>query len=172
MKKLILLMAFSASSFIFSQGKIHIFNYTPYSLSNSLIGSNATANCFPNVSGTNHPIQLPPGGSVTYDGYRNSGSPYVFPPIETWGINSANGNSMILPHTSPVLDIYGANTTWQLNKFALDDPSGPILLYSGATIGTIGCNTTPITTVGGPGTPNPFQAFWFTSGGATYFIIQ
>lgn len=160
-------------SFAFGQGKMNIFNYTAYNLSNSLVGSNQTANCVPSFNGTNHPIpvvpNVPAGTAVTYDGYYLSG--LQNPPINTWTIYTAGGGVTTQNHNSPILNTgYATTTTWQLNKFSLDYVTGGGVPYGGGTVGRIACNT-PVTDYAG-GAPWAYDAFWFVSAGETFFIIQ
>lgn len=172
MKKIFLTLFAMTGLTLCAQQTINIMNYTAYNLSNSLMGSDQTNNCYPNISGTNHPVMVPPGGAVSYTGYYNS--QLQSPPINSWAVILSSTSSLpSQPSTSPVLIPLGSTTTWQMNKFAVYDPSGTPLYYSGASIGTIGCNTPIITDVTPtPTSPYVFSAYWFTAGGQTYFVIQ
>lgn len=171
MKKIFLSLFAMSTLQIYAQKTINIFNYTAYNLSNSLVGSDQTNNCYPSISGTNHPIPVPSLGAVSYTGYYNS--QLQSPPITSWDVLLAPNNGSIQPSTSPLLIALGASTDWMMNKFSLSDPSGAPLYYSGASIGTIGCGTPLVSTLTPtPTTPYPFEAFWFTAGGQTYFVVQ
>lgn len=171
MRKILCLISVVIYTGIFSQGKIHIFNYTQYNLYNALVGSDAGNNCYPSVNGTNHPVPVPPGGAVTYDGYYLSGN--KVPPINQWTVYFAGGGVSMQQHSAPVLINLGLTTTWQMNKFTADDVNGNSIPYSGNSIGTIACGTAVVDYVGPtPGYPIPYEAFWFTAGGETYFVIQ
>ncbi|MEN4761205.1 MULTISPECIES: hypothetical protein [unclassified Chryseobacterium] len=171
MKKLILPLFLASALGLSAQKKINIFNYTAYNLSNSLVGSNQANNCYPSVSGTNHPIPVAPGGAVTYNGYY--GSHLQNPPINSWNVELSPTSSSTQPSTSPLLITLGNTTDWMMNKFSLSDPSGAPLYYSGASIGMIGCNTPVISDLTpSAATPYPFTAFWFPVGNETYFVIQ
>lgn len=172
MKKLLFsVMALSAVT-SYGQSKLNIFNYTAYNLSNYLVGSNQANNCYPNISGTSYPVMVPPSGAVVYNGYYNS---YLqSPSITSWSVQlSAGGSTTSQPSSSGLLITLGTATRWQMNKFFVDDPSGAPLYYSGASIGTISCNSTPILNLTPSATtPYPFDAFWFEVGNDTYFVIQ
>lgn len=168
MKKIILLTAFLISSYIFSQGEIQIFNYTSYNLYYNLAGGNSNGNCYPNLEGFNSPTPLPPGQTIIYNGYFNSG--LANPPINTWTVYSANGTNTVLNHNSPVLNVYAQNTKWSLIKFWVQDIASGASL-GGANVG-VSCQGTPNLHVGGAGSNYPFEADWFTVGAVTYFVIQ
>lgn len=173
MKKILLTILLSVSIALFSQGKINVFNYSSYNLFNSLVGSDANSNCFPSITGNNHPIPVPPLGAVTYSGYYQSG--FQSPPILTWMIYTAGGGVSSQVHSNPILanPIFALNTSWQLNKFFVEDINGNVVPYGGNSIGTLGCNTPLIDYVGpSPGNPIPYEAFWFVASGETFFIIQ
>ena len=173
MKKICLALFALSTLQSYAQGTINIFNYTAYNLHNSLVGSDPTNSCYPNVNGSNHPVPVPPGGAVTYTGYYNS--QLQSPPITTWQIQ-LNATSGLIPQpaTAGILLTLATTTKWQLNKFSLDDPSGAPLYYSGASIGDLNCSGVPITSLAPtPAIPYAFNgAFWFESGGQTYFVVQ
>ena len=155
-----------------AQGTINIFNYTGYDLSNSLIAySSSSAGCYPYVSGTNHPIPVVGGGgSVQYNSFNTSQT--NTPPISQWTVyNATSASTQTAP--SPILGVLSGVTTWQSNKFSVNYPGGTGVLYGGASIGVITCGTPAVTTLTPtPAIPYPFTAFWFTAGGATYFVLQ
>ena len=122
---------------IYAQKTINIFNYTPYNLTNYLVGADQTNNCYPSISGTNYPIPVPPLGAVSYTGYYNS--QLQNPGINSWDVILAPNNGSTQPSTSPLLIALGASTDWMMNKFYVSDPSGAPLYYSGASIGTLCC---------------------------------
>lgn len=170
MKKYISITLVLICSFAFGQGKINIFNYTAYNLSNSLVGYNSSnGNCLPSFNGTNHPVPVPPGAAVTYNGYYQSG--LVNPPIPSWTVYTASGAVTTQLHSNPILNTpYATTTSWQFNKFSLNYVSGASVPYGGGSVGTIVCNTPLVDYEGG--SPWAYEAFWFVSGGETYFIIQ
>lgn len=174
MKKYISITLILICSFAFGQGKINIFNYTQYNLSNSLVGYNSSsANCLPSFNGTNHPVPVPPnvpsGTAVTYNGYYQSG--FVNPPIPSWTVYTASGAVTTQLHSNPILNTpYATTTSWQFNKFSLNYVSGASVPYGGGSVGNIACGAPVVDYAGGP--PWAYEAFWFVSGGETYFIIQ
>lgn len=172
MKKLFLSLFIMSAFSLHAQKTIHIYNYSNYNLINYLVGANqANANCYPTISGTNYPVPVPPHSYMTYKGYYNS--QLQSPPINSWTVQLAQNSSTTQPASSPVLTPLGSTTDWMMNKFYVEDPSGAPLLYSGASIGTLGCNTPIITNVSPTLTmPYVFDAFWFVSGGETFFVIQ
>ena len=173
MKKILFSLAVILGGILSAQGTINIFNYTTsFNLSNSLVAYNSTSpGCYPSISGTNHPVPVPSGGSVQYTNFNTT--PADYPPINTWTIYSATGAPSVQTPFSPILSVLSGTTTWQLNKFSLSDPTGAPVPYGGATIGVIGCGTPLVSTISPtPAIPYPFQAFWFIAGGQTYFIVQ
>jgi len=171
MKKILFSVAIILSGSSFAQGTINIFNYTTYDLSNSLVASNSSSGCSPSVSGSNHPIPVAGGGSVQYDSFNTS--PTKTPPINTWTIYSSSGVPSTQTAPSPILGVLSGVTTWQMNKFSVHYPGGSAVPYGGASIGVITCGAPAVTTLAPtPAIPYPFQAFWFTAGGETYFVLQ
>ena len=171
MKNLIYVFCILTAGVLLGQGKINIFNYTVHNLSNNLVGSTGSLNgCYPSVNGTNNPY-VSPGAAVTYNGYYNSG--LQTPPIPYWTIYQASGAVSNQLHNSPILNVLGNTTTWQLNKFHLYPVGGGQLLYSGGTVGDIQCNGTVIDYLGPTSSyPLIFEAFWFEVNNERYFVIQ
>lgn len=155
-----------------AQKNIHIFNYSNLNLVNTLLGADqSNSNCFPTIQGTNYPIPVVPHGAVTYKSYRHSDT--QVPPINSWTVTSGINIVNTLAAPDPQLDNLGIATDWMMNKFYVEDPNGGSLPYSGASIGTIGCNGQLVTNLQPtPSSPYPFEAFWFVAGGETYFTIQ
>ena len=171
MKKTILLCMTLAYSSFFSQGVINIFNYSPFNLHNALYGHSPT-NCFPRVTGSNHPIPVLSMTSVSYSSYNTSF--LQSPPISTWTVYQPSGaSSTQTSGSSPILSVLSTTTTWQSNKFSLDYVTGGSVPYGGESIGFTDCQI--FVDYIGPGTngnPHPFEALWFTSAGETFFVIQ
>ncbi|SHK33685.1 hypothetical protein [Chryseobacterium polytrichastri] len=172
MKKIFMSLFIMSVFSLHAQKTINIFNYSDYNVINYLVGANQTnANCYPTISGTNYPVPVPPLGAVSYNGYYNS--QLQSPPINSWTVQLALNNSTIQPASSPVLMPLGSTTDWMMNKFYVEDPNGTPLNYSGSSIGTLTCNTPVINSVEStPTRPYEFNAYWFVSGGETFFIIQ
>ncbi|MEN4761212.1 hypothetical protein ABEG63_12825 [Chryseobacterium sp. C39-AII1] len=173
MKKILLSLFVTSTLGLCAQGKLNIFNYSSYRLSNYLVGSNQANNCYPNVSGTNYPLLVPPNTNISYDSYSTSN--LTNPPINSWTVqlNASSGTlPPQIPGASPLLNVLGTTTKWQMNKFYVEDPSGAPLYYSGASIGNIDCNVTITDLIPSAATPYPFSAFWFDVGNDTYFVIQ
>lgn len=172
MKNIFIILMLIVAKVAYGQGSMFIYNYTNYNLYNTLVGSNQNANCIPSLSGTNYPTPVPTGSSVTYTGYYQSG--LQNPPIMKWEMLLQNGSS-VQNHVSPILNTVPIknNTSWQMNKFFVQDSNGNSVPFGGNSIGVINCNTPVIDYIGPtPGNPIPYEAFWFAVGNDTYFIIQ
>jgi len=170
MKKILFSFAIILGVSLSAQGTIHIFNYTTYELTNTLGAySSSSGGCYPNVSGTNNP--LPPGGSVSYTNFNTSHM--STPPINYWTIYNGTGAPSNQTPPSPILGVLSGVTTWQSNKFSLRYTSGSSVPYGGGSIGVVVCGAPPVTTLTPtPAIPYPFEAFWFTAGGETFFVLQ
>ncbi|MEN4761208.1 hypothetical protein ABEG63_12805 [Chryseobacterium sp. C39-AII1] len=171
MKKLFLSLFLTSTLGLYAQGTINIFNYTNYRLSNDLVGSNQASNCYPSISGTNYPIMVQPGASVSYTGYATSH--LQNPPINSWNVQlSASSSPTIQPAGAPILNTLAAITKWQMTKFYVEDPSGAPIPVNSGMLGNIDCTTMVTELQPSATTPYTFSGFWFEIGNETYFIIQ
>lgn len=180
MKKLILLSAFLSSAFFFSQGKLHLQNYTPNFIEYSLIKSNQgnpAGNCTPT-------LQSGPGLSVLnfststsvavealYEINVNSSNTFNAaypdtPLISQWVLNSNFASPNNLP-ASPVPPIFSNVTEWNLIKFGVKDQSGTAIggYYS---LGYFCGNPTPITSLDPSAV---ISGSFFTFGGDNWIVF-
>jgi hypothetical protein len=169
MKKIISFLASFCTVLFFAQGKLIVYNYSPYKLSYTLVASMPNSTCTPNFTGNNYQNPLAPNDSTVY--YGCSESDQSNSPINSWDFQPQIGTTIPLNLPFNMAHSTMASlTNWQMAKFEVSN--GQNIPNSGAAIGTINCNSN---FVGFLDSNNgyPFDAYWFVlSTGETIFLVK
>ncbi|MDQ0782914.1 hypothetical protein QF044_002768 [Chryseobacterium sp. W4I1] len=129
MKKILTVLGITAASFVYSQGRIIVNNYSKYDFHGFLITTNSTTGCYPRA-GNSGAIVIPAechmgnGLALVYEGYRDQFISSLYP-TTNWEVTVNPLTSSIMAwddvNLAPVSTI-ATTTKWYATKFDMTEP--------------------------------------------------